>query len=121
MTWPPMKEDGLFRYGIMPGDEGLNTESCDMRHRAERPESVWDLAIGEYYFGIDGQGQRFFTGMLPGQTVCIIPLRPVITAGLNGGRYWDWDGNEDKPTLTPSINAVGSWHGWVRAGRMASC
>ena len=27
----------------------------------------------------------------------------------------------DKPTLNPSINCVGSWHGWIRAGRAESC
>ena len=33
----------------------------------------------------------------------------------------DWDGNEDKPTITPSIHAVGCWHGWCRNGRLVSC
>ncbi len=99
----------------------MNRESCDMVRVHPRPKSVWDLKIGEYFFQTDAAGQRFFTGMLPGQTACIIPLRPVVTAGLNGGHYWDWDGNEGKPTLSPSINATGSWHGFVRAGRMVSC
>ena len=29
---------------------------------------------------------------------------------------WSWDGNEDKPTLSPSLHAVGIWHGYVRNG-----
>ena len=31
---------------------------------------------------------------------------------------WGWDGNEDKPTLTPSLHAVGIWHGWVLKGQL---
>lgn len=34
---------------------------------------------------------------------------------------WQWDGNEDAPTLTPSVHSLeedGSthWHGYLRAG-----
>ena len=29
---------------------------------------------------------------------------------------WSWDGDEDSPTLTPSLHCVGYWHGWVRGG-----
>lgn len=34
------------------------------------------------------------------------------------GAMWSWDGNEDAPTLTPSLHAVGVWHGWVRYGQL---
>jgi hypothetical protein len=34
---------------------------------------------------------------------------------------WHWDGNRDKPTLTPSVHHVGHWHGWLRAGVWVSC
>lgn len=29
---------------------------------------------------------------------------------------WEWDGNEDAPTLSPSLHAVGIWHGFVKGG-----
>ena len=32
---------------------------------------------------------------------------------------WNWDGNRDRPTLTPSVNCTGfpcGWHGWLREG-----
>lgn len=29
---------------------------------------------------------------------------------------WSWDGDEEKPTLSPSLHAVGIWHGWVQQG-----
>ena len=31
---------------------------------------------------------------------------------------WSWDGNEESPTLSPSLHAVGSWHGWIRNGHL---
>lgn len=38
-----------------------------------------------------------------------------------GPRAWRWDGNEDRPTLMPSINWIGHWHGWLTAGELRSC
>jgi hypothetical protein len=96
----------------------MSAESCDM-HRVERHG---ESEPGDFYFRVDDKGQRWFHCLLPGKGVGVrIPVRPVVTAGLNGGNYWDWDGNESQPTLTPSINAEPEWHGWVRAGRMVSC
>lgn len=37
--------------------------------------------------------------------------------GLGG---WGWDGNEDKPTLSPSLHWKGYWHGMLKAGRLES-
>lgn len=34
---------------------------------------------------------------------------------------WQWDGSTDAPTLTPSVNHVGHWHGWLRNGVWESC
>ena len=39
--------------------------------------------------------------------------------------YWDWDGNEDQPTLAPSIGCGmprnSDWHGYLKAGRLEAC
>ena len=32
------------------------------------------------------------------------------------GASWKWTGDAAKPTLSPSLHAVGVWHGWVRDG-----
>lgn len=38
--------------------------------------------------------------------------------GHNGGApMWDWDGNREAPTFSPSIDCKGCWHGYIRAGR----
>ena len=43
--------------------------------------------------------------------------------GQNGGRpQWDWDGNREAPTFSPSINCEANcgWHGFLRTGRCVS-
>lgn len=38
--------------------------------------------------------------------------------GKNGGHpMWDWDGNAEAPTFSPSINCGSCWHGYIRNGR----
>jgi len=34
---------------------------------------------------------------------------------------WEWDGNLEAPTLSPSVHHVGHWHGWLQAGVWTSC
>ena len=31
---------------------------------------------------------------------------------------WQWDGNREAPTLTPSLNWVGVWHGYMTKGEL---
>lgn len=100
----------------------MNTQSCDMT-RVDPPASAsaWDLAVGEFYFRTDLQEQRWMTCMLPGDTLAFLPIRPLLNVHINGGHSWEFDGNEDSPTLTPSVNAEGQWHGFITAGRAVSC
>jgi len=42
---------------------------------------------------------------------------PIGGAG-KGYPAWNWDGNREAPTLTPSINVIGVWHGYLRAGKL---
>ncbi|TPM41530.1 DUF6527 family protein [Mesorhizobium sp. B2-3-4] len=34
---------------------------------------------------------------------------------------WQWNGSREKPTLTPSINHIGHWHGYLTDGVWRSC
>lgn len=43
---------------------------------------------------------------------------PISSTGSDVPPVWAWDGNKEKPTLTPSINVIGVWHGWLRAGKL---
>lgn len=95
----------------------MNTESVTCRkvsdyEAMERP--------GDFYFA-PVQGIEWETALhinLPGGAfICI----GVKRGGPGGPRVWGWDGNEEQPTLEPSINCVDRWHGFLRAGRLESC
>lgn len=65
----------------------------------------------------EANGQRWFWFKCPGPcgTVAAIALRPVVNPQF-GQQSWEFDGNEEAPTLSPSLNHVGCWHGWLRGG-----
>jgi hypothetical protein len=42
--------------------------------------------------------------------------------GQNGGiAQWDWNGDRNSPTFTPSVNCGSCWHGYIRDGRAVDC
>jgi hypothetical protein len=47
-------------------------------------------------------------------------FRPVPD-GFPGHPSWEWDGNMEAPTLSPSVHHVGHWHGFLRNGVWESC
>ena len=124
----------------------MNTESCDMQRVTDRALEQWVADVmdgkgkpGEFMI-VEREASkaepdcyprdrepsvtvRIFCGVLPGGHYVSIPIRPVPQTDkpINGGHSWEWDGNADKPTLMPSINYTGRWHGWVRSGRFVSC
>lgn len=49
---------------------------------------------------------------------CCVALRPSQKNAV--GASWQWDGNKEKPTITPSINCAGCWHGWIRNGEFVT-
>jgi hypothetical protein len=68
---------------------------------------------------------KFFTaadGRVAGMNFrCPCPcarLTPIYFTGHEcaGEPHWNWDGNRDAPTLSPSLHAVGHWHGYLRGG-----
>ena len=97
----------------------MNTESVDCVRLSGVlfPERV--IEPGEFVWAESRDLKRTLYIVLPGEChPCAIPCQK----GPPGGdRVWGWDGNEEKPTLDPSINYVGHWHGWLRAGRLVSC
>lgn len=81
----------------------------------------WDepLAPGEHCFSAPAPDRpkwlRFRCRNDPRDT-CAIALRPQ----RNGvGASWEWDGNREAPTISPSVNCenVCGWHGWIRNGQ----
>lgn len=49
---------------------------------------------------------------------------PIMKPGDTWDRAekpWSWDGNIEHPTITPSINVVGIWHGFMTNGELSTC
>jgi Family of unknown function (DUF6527) len=97
----------------------MNTQSCDMV-RQPNVDAVLDGPPGSFCFDVSEKGQRRLWFVQPDGNTGVINIRPVV-AGEDSHPFWQWDGNEDKPTLAPSVHQPGIWHGWFRVGRMVSC
>lgn len=98
----------------------MNTESCDCR-RVEfgRPAETVDQP-GDFCWGDEREdGSRRLYIVLPGEKS--MDAIKVIRGEPGGERVWGWDGNEDKPTLKPSIHSPDVWHGHLVSGRLVSC
>jgi hypothetical protein len=63
-------------------------------------------------------GLLYLHCQLPGANFCAIPIQ---RGPHSSPEPWGWDGNEDAPTITPSINLVGYWHGFFEKGYFRSC
>ena len=90
----------------------MNTESIKCR----RVESGKIERAGDFCF--DDERETIYLWM-PGMTG---PDAISIEVGKQGGeRVWAWDGDEENPTLTPSLHVPGTWHGFLRRGMLESC
>ena len=106
----------------------MNTESVNLRRikvpladgtQIEPGDFAWDFDSVETGGDRSQPTHRLYL-CLPGERGCFEAID--VQRGARGGpRVWGWDGNEDKPTLTPSIHSPGVWHGWLTAGRLVSC
>ena len=90
------------------------------KHRADKvPGSVWftdakrDRVASMWFYCPCGCGllQRITVG---------VEHKPDTTPS------WKWDGNEENPTLRPSVNIRANdicpgWHGWLRGGYWEVC
>lgn len=97
----------------------MNIQSCEMI-RVSSPQAVEDGPPGAFFIEEFDTGQRVMWHKLPDGTPGCILLRPVVSQNVSMSS-WQWDGNEEKPTLHPSVHLPGRWHGWFRNGRMESC
>lgn len=91
------------------------------RHVAHSYEAIKDGQPGDFYIN-ELEGQPGATHYLHYQCPCGcgdyrgIPLNRGLAVQ---GAGWGWDGNEDKPTTTPSIKHLDDckFHGFLTAGR----
>lgn len=57
---------------------------------------------------------------------CPCGCKAVGGVRIAGAGAWQWDGNREKPTVSPSVLLYadanqGHWHGWLRNGIWESC
>lgn len=101
-------------------EDNYSKQSCDMVRVAD-DDAVHEGAPGSFFIDTLDNGQRVLWHKLPDGNAGAILLNPIVDTERNKGRpAWNWDGNEEKPTLTPSVHLPGRWHGWFRKGRMVS-
>lgn len=85
-----------------------------------RVGSVGDIRnVGQFAWVIDKNGQRSLVVAIPSLSAM---GWSITTWTIDHKNHWDaqwsWDGDEDKPTLKPSLNWVNMWHGYVTKGQL---
>lgn len=90
-------------------------ESIQLR----RVDRSAEFAVGDFCFERHENGKVFFVMRLPGQwseTAWPVVRMAKVDGPCSNPGPWNWDGNEEKPTLRPSLHHVGVWHGFVENG-----
>lgn len=83
-----------------------------------------EQGAGAFYF-VENDDGLYIGIMFPEEDG---PRELPINQGAKVDRRWQWDGNREKPTLSPSIACLRGdaenselWHGYMRAGKLESC
>lgn len=88
--------------------------------KAQRFEDIDAVAGQAGAFEYYKAGERYPAGM-----IYCCPCGCGATGSLafrpHASPSWDWDGDVDAPTLSPSVHHVGHWHGWLKEGVWVSC
>ncbi len=101
-----------------------NRESVNAK-RVQSFDEADQVGPGAFLWEVTAD-RRCILFMLPGETF----LRTVQVAKgpPQNENVWGWDGNEDSPTLRPSLDAkdiktckASVWHGYLTDGRFVSC
>ena len=105
----------------------MNTQNATLRRIKVPVEPNTDALPGDFAWDFDSEQLGGDRNKPTHHLYLCLPGEKRLTAiqvqrGQPGGsRVWGWDGNEDKPTIMPSLHAQGIWHGWLRAGQLVSC
>jgi hypothetical protein len=99
-----------------------NRESCECKMVAAGYDALIAHGRGAFYWDEQDGNVIGICMLLPDGGYCRLPL--------DGSRGWRWDGNREKPTITPSIlqsardgetgQDIELWHGFMRVGRLES-
>ena len=82
-------------------------------------EDLYDNGeLGDWAFPAGDDSHIFIRLPRPGTDRGEVSAIPLSDTPLPDVDDWQWDGNREAPTLTPSINWVGVWHGYMRSGKL---
>jgi hypothetical protein len=113
-----------FAFGLPNGDKDilLDVVNAWKREASERKLHVGPRRVVPMC-DRDKQGQQRFIGVAFECPACN-QMHAVTTTVKNGsGSIWAWNGNYEKPTLTPSIRVMNGagrtlCHAWVKDGKV---
>lgn len=79
--------------------------------------------------GLKQAGDFYWSASPPGRLTFLCPcgcgdVGGILVAGDESRQpVWQWNGNEEAPTVTPSIRFMSGcqWHGYLTAGVFRSC
>jgi len=83
-------------------------------------EELPALKVGEWQFANDYTAIWIHvpSHLPPDRWLPSLVRIPISDTGSSAPPVWQWDGNKEAPTLTPSIDVHGIWHGWLRGGTL---
>lgn len=100
----------------------IKTEPVGAKHIADKAAFLRERVPGSFRIGPpDSDGELSFWYCCPCGCGAVAPLVAGNNFKPNGGPSWMWNGSTDAPTLHPSVNHVGHWHGWLTDGVWKSC
>ena len=93
---------------------------CDGDPKLEPGDFAWDFD-SDKLGGDRSRDYHYLYLCLPGGGGGFHQIKVVRGTEPNSVRVWGWDGNEAKPTITPSILIERECHGHVTAGVWVPC
>ena len=83
--------------------------------RAIRCEDIDEVDRRPGAFEYYRAGERYPAGLIY-NCPCGCGARGSLAFRPHPAPSWQWDGNVEQPSLTPSVNHVGHWHGFLTRG-----
>ena len=90
-------------------------------HRIADNKAGREIRPGDFFYRTDRETGRkkWVEFWVPGQkTPFAVPIYPQKN---ESGATWRLSGDDDAPTLTPSVDVKDIWHGWLREGVASPC
>jgi hypothetical protein len=101
--------------------------SCDMKLIHSEKKYIVEFTPGTFTYSVEdknGIPYKTIWMKLPDNALCVIPIEPTGS----DKDHWTWNGNFEKPTLTPTLVhwtvedgvKCEAWRGNIENGRMES-